>query len=78
MEPSEHNWASMSETICPTVLSLRGRRKKGRERGEAFRRLLRRLHGASFWQVGHLDVFLSEYPDESHNLTNLIFMTSSL
>ena len=33
---------------------------------------------ASFWQVGHLDVFLSEYPDESHNLTNLIFMTSSL
>ena len=28
---------------------------------------------ASFWQVGLLDVFLSAYPDESHNFTNLIF-----
>ena len=25
-----------------------------------------------------MDVFLSEYPDESHNFTNLIFMTSHL
>ena len=30
------------------------------------------------WQVGLLDVFLSEYPDKSHNFTNLIFMTSHL
>ena len=33
---------------------------------------------ASFWQIGILDVFLSEYPDEFHNFTNLMFMTSSL
>ena len=26
-----------------------------------------------FWQVGHLDVVLSEYRDNSHNFTNLIF-----
>ena len=26
---------------------------------------------ASFWQVGLLDVALSEYPDKSHNFTNL-------
>ena len=30
---------------------------------------------ASFWQVGLLDVVLSD-PDKSHNFTNLIFMTS--
>ena len=30
------------------------------------------------WQIGLLDVVLLEYPDKSHNLTNLIFMTSSL
>ena len=28
------------------------------------------------WQVGLLGEFLSECPDESHNFTNLIFMTS--
>ena len=33
---------------------------------------------ASFWQVGLLGVFLSEYRDESHNFTNLSFMTSRL
>ena len=27
------------------------------------------------WQVGLLDVVLSECPDKSHNVTNLIFMT---
>ena len=26
----------------------------------------------------NIDVVLSEYPDKSHNFTNLIFMTSSL
>jgi len=31
-----------------------------------------------FWQVGLLDVVLSEYPDKSLNFRNLIFMTSSL
>ena len=30
------------------------------------------------WQIGLLDVFLLEHSDKSHNLTNLIFMTSSL
>ena len=30
------------------------------------------------WQIGLLDVFLLENSDKSHNLTNLIFMTSSL
>ena len=30
------------------------------------------------WQVGLLDVVLSECPDKSHKFTNLIFMTSSL
>ena len=29
---------------------------------------------ASFWQVDLLDVVLSEYPDRSHNFTNLFFM----
>ena len=33
---------------------------------------------ASFWQVGLLDVVLSEYPDKSHNFANLIFMTITL
>ena len=28
---------------------------------------------ASFWQVGLLDVVLSEYPDKSHNFANLIY-----
>ena len=49
MEPSEHNWSNISETICP--------------------------HNASSWQVGPegrpLNVVLSEYPDKSHNFTNL-------
>ena len=31
---------------------------------------------AHFWQVGLLDIFLSEYPDKSHNFRNFIFMTS--
>ena len=31
-----------------------------------------------FWQVGLLDVVLSEYPDKSLNFRNLFFMTSSL
>ena len=29
-----------------------------------------------FWQVGLLDIALSEYPDKSHNFRNFIFMTS--
>ena len=33
---------------------------------------------ASFWQIGILDVVLSEYLDKSHDFTNLIFMTLSL
>ena len=33
---------------------------------------------AHFWQVGLLEVILSEYLDKSHNFTNLIFMISSL
>ena len=33
---------------------------------------------ASFWQVGLLYIVLSEYPDKSHDFTNLIFMMSSL
>ena len=33
---------------------------------------------AHFWQVGLLDIVLSEYPDKFHNFTNFIFMTSSL
>ena len=28
---------------------------------------------ANFWQVGLLDVVLSQYPEKSHNFTNLIF-----
>ena len=32
---------------------------------------------ANFWQVGVLDVVLSEYLNKSHNFTNSIFMTSS-
>ena len=31
---------------------------------------------ASFLQVGLLDVVFSEYPDKSHNFTNLFVMTS--
>ena len=31
---------------------------------------------AHFWQVGLLDIFLSEHPDKSHNFRNFIFMTS--
>ena len=34
--------------------------------------------GLNVWQIGLLDVVLLEYPDKSHNFTNLIFMTSSL
>ena len=33
---------------------------------------------AHFWQVGLLDVVLSEYPYKSHNFRDFIFMTSSL
>ena len=33
---------------------------------------------AHFWQVGLLDIVLSEYPDKSYNFKNFIFMTSSL
>ena len=33
---------------------------------------------AHFWQLGLLDIVLSEYPDTSHNFRNFIFMTSSL
>ena len=50
MELSEHNWASISKTVCPTCQFLTNR---------------------------HLGWF-SEYPDEFHNFTNLMFMTSSL
>ena len=32
---------------------------------------------SSFWQVGLLDIVLSEYPDKSLYFTNLIFMMSS-
>ena len=35
-------------------------------------------HNASFWRGGLSDVVLSKYPNNSHNFTNLIFMTSSL
>ena len=31
---------------------------------------------AHFWQVGLLDIVLSEYPDKSHDVRNFIFMTS--
>ena len=31
---------------------------------------------ATIRQVGLLDIFLSEYPDKSHNFRNFIFMTS--
>ena len=50
MEPSEHNWANISETISSEMLV--------------------------FHEVGLLDLVLSEYPDKSHNFTNLFFMTS--
>ena len=33
---------------------------------------------AHFWQVGLLDIVLSEYPDKSHDFRNLILITSSL
>ena len=33
---------------------------------------------AHFWQVGLLDIILSEYIDKFHNFRNFIFMTSSL
>ena len=33
---------------------------------------------AHFWQVGLLDIVLSEYPNKFHNFRNFIFMTSSL
>ena len=35
-------------------------------------------HNANFWQVGVLDVVLSEYLDKSHNFTNLIFCDVTL
>ena len=44
--------------------------------GKLFRDNLPR--NAHFWQVGLLDIVLSEYPDKSHNFRNFIFMTSSL
>ena len=50
MEFCKHNWATISETICPP--------------------------NAHFWQVGLLDIVLSEYPDKTHNFRNFIFMTS--
>ena len=50
MEFSKHNWAMISETICP--------------------------QSAHFWQVGLLDIVLSEYLDKSHNFRNFIFMMS--
>ena len=31
---------------------------------------------AYFWQVGLVDIVLSEYVDKSHNFRNFIFMTS--
>ena len=31
-------------------------------------------HSASSWQAGLLVVVISEYPDKSHNFTNLIFL----
>ena len=40
-----------------------------------------RLNLTQFIALGsesNIDVVLSEYPDKSHNFTNLIFMTSSL
>ena len=49
MEFSKHNWATISETICPEML---------------------------IWQVGLLDIVLSEYPDKSDDFRNLIFKTS--
>ena len=64
MESSEHNWANISETICPKMLKQNWDLRAGAL--------------ANLWQVGVLDVVLSEYLDKSHNLTNLIFMTSSL
>ena len=36
------------------------------------------IRKANFWQEGLLDVFLSEYPDESHNFTNVIFYDVTL
>ena len=50
MEFCKHNWATISETICP--------------------------QNAYFWQVGLVDIVLSEYLDKSHNFRNFIFMTS--
>ena len=35
-------------------------------------------HNTSFWQVGLLDVALSQYPAKSHNFTNLIFYDVTL
>ena len=32
---------------------------------------------ANFWQVGVLDIVLSEYLDKSYKFPNFIFMTSS-
>ena len=34
------------------------------------------FRNAHFWQVGLLEIVLSEYPDKSHNFRNFIFMTS--
>ena len=52
MESSEHKWANISETICPTMLV--------------------------FWQVGLLDVVLSQYPDKSHNFSTSMFNDGTL
>ena len=52
MEPSEHKWANISETICSEMLV--------------------------FHEVGLLDLVLSEYPDKSHNFTNLFFYDVTL
>ena len=36
------------------------------------------LRNANFWQVGILDIVLSEYLEKFHNFRYLIFMMSSL
>ena len=45
---SKHNWATLSETICPL--------------------------NAHYWQVGLVNIVLSEYPDKSHNLMTSHFV----
>ena len=77
--------ASLSENFIQTLLIFFGSTQKklegfvwsfpsitGQHLGDNFPR------NAHFWQVGLLNIVLSEYPDKSHNFRNLIFMTSSL